>query len=433
VGLANNSAARLSALERIYAVLSPYIFGPSLAVAYAGGASAQELRARTGRMPPAAGKAVWLHGASAGEMAAGARLVAALRQAGHHSPAIFTAANRAGVDYIARWAQPNIVAALAPWDVPAWVSRAFDQWRPAALFLIETELWPRLIFEAHRRGVPVLALSARIYPRDMARYSAIRSFIAPTLRRFSRILAQNVIERDRFIALGAPADRCVAAGNLKHLQTHSPADPARLRDQLGVDRTDPIVVFGSIHQQEIAFVVKAIARLRADSAGRHDRVRFIVAPRHLSSAGAIRGEAGAIGLRTALRSGELDKNWRLLVLDTMGELLDFYTVATVAVIGGGFAKLGGHNPLEAIEAGAPIFFGANFDHFEHEARSLTAVTPEALVSSPEQLAAQVRRCLEHEESRGRMLTRQRQTVPDAARITRCYLDEISPYLAADHA
>ena len=106
------------------------------------------------------------------------------------------------------------MAALAPWDVAAWVNRAFDRWRPAALFLIETELWPRLVFEAYRRQVPVVALSARIYPRDLPRYRAIRGFIAPTLQRLSRVLAQNEIERERFIALGADVRRVRRRGNL---------------------------------------------------------------------------------------------------------------------------------------------------------------------------------------------------------------------------
>jgi 3-deoxy-D-manno-octulosonic-acid transferase len=427
--MSNRTVGRLSALERVYAALSPCVFGPSLAVAYAVGASTGELLARTGRMPAAAGSAVWLHGASAGEMAGAARLVAALRQAGYRFPAIFTAANRAGVDYISRAAAPDTIAALAPWDVPAWVSRAFDRWQPKALFLIETELWPRMIFEAHRRGVPVLSLSARIYSRDVPRYHAIRSFIAPTLRRFSRILAQNETERDRFIALGAAPAHCVAAGNLKHIQEHATADPIPLRRQLGVEPKQKIVVFGSIHRQEMALVFEAIAALRA-----HAGVRFIVAPRHLSSVPTLLREAGALELPTAVRSqARLSQNWRLLILDTMGELRDFYTLATAAIIGGGFAKLGGHNPLEAIEAGAPVFFGTHYEHFEHEARALVAVTPEAMVTSPEQLAARVRRCLEDEEWRRHMLSRQRLTVPNAAVVTRCYVDEVSPYLAADYA
>jgi 3-deoxy-D-manno-octulosonic-acid transferase len=424
----STTSVRLSGLERIYAALSPCVFGPSLAAAYVSGATSAELRARVGRVPAAERGAVWFHGASAGEMAGAARLVAVLREHGHDFPAIFTAANRAGVAYISRLQAHNTMAALVPWDVPAWISRAFDTWQPAALFLIETELWPLLVYEAHRRGVPVLCLSARIYPRDISRYQAIRPFIEPTLKRLSRILAQNEVERDRFIALGAPSDRCLAAGNLKHLQERARSDPARLRDLIGIAPGDPVIVFGSVHRQEIGTIFQALAQLA------NDEVRFVIAPRHLSSAPDLVKGAVALGLAAALRSTmPTGKNWRVLVLDTIGELREFYGVAAVSVIGGGFGRFGGHNPLEALEAGAPVLFGPHFEHFAHEARLLSAVAPQAMVTTAEQLAAALRQMLADEQWRRNILAKQLRTLPDPLAVTRRYLDELSPYLTAAYA
>jgi 3-deoxy-D-manno-octulosonic-acid transferase len=419
----------LSPLERIYAAVSPCVFGTSLAAAYIGGASKDELRARTGRMPPGGRGVVWFHGASAGEMAAATLLVTTLRRHGLCFPVVFTAANRAGVAYISRRNPPDAVAALAPWDVPAWISRAFDVWQPTALLLIETELWPLMVFEAHRRGVPVLSLSARIYPRDVPRYRAIRALIAPTLCRITRILAQNETERDRFIALGAAATRCVAAGNLKHMEEHEGGgDDAGLRDQLGMRAADRVVVFGSVHQGEVPAIFEALDALRGSDA------RFVIAPRHLSAAHAILKQAEARGLGVRRRSdGRCGDKWRVLVLDTIGELRDFYTIAAVAVIGGGFGKFGGHNPFEALHAGAPVLFGPHFDHFEYEARALTAVTPEAMVSGPQSIAARLEQWLEDESLRRRIVDLQRQTLPDAGAVARRYLEELSPYLAVGHA
>jgi 3-deoxy-D-manno-octulosonic-acid transferase len=421
-------ATPLSALERIYAAFAPCVFGTSLVASYLGGAPANELRARMGRLPPAQRPTIWLHGASAGEMGAAARLVSALREHGVRFGAVFTAANRAGVAYISRSGAPDAVAALAPWDVPTWVSRAFDLWRPAALLLIETEQWPRLIFEAHRRSVPVLALSARIYPGDVARYHAIRAFIAPTLRRLTRVLAQNEVERGRFIALGAAADRCVAAGNLKHLEEHVFRDAEHLRHQLGLEPAEQVIVFGSVHRSEIPLVMSAIAAHGA--AGN----RFVIAPRHLKSAHAIARAASARGVPTAFRSrGQPRNGWRILILDTMGELRQFYAIASVAVVCGGFGRFGGHNPYEALQAGAPVLFGPHFEHFEHEARALAEITPEARVSNAQQLAARLGQWLSDEHSRRRAVTLQRATLPDAAAVTRRYLDELSPYLGAADA
>jgi 3-deoxy-D-manno-octulosonic-acid transferase len=418
---------QLSALERIYAALSPCVFGPSLLAAYFAGASTDELRERTGRMPPAQARAVWLHGASAGEMAAAARLVAMLHQHGYCFPAVFTAANRAGVAYITRSGGPDTLTALAPWDVRGWLSRAFDRWNPAVLLLIETELWPLMVFEAHRRGVPVLALSARIYPKDVPRYRAIRGFIGHTLGRMSRILAQNETARGRFIELGAAANSCVAAGNLKYLRERDARDDSGLRDELGLRPAERLIVFGSVHHREIAPVLNAIAALDIPD------VRFVIAPRHLSSAQSIAREAKARGFEVVRRSAPWTADWGILILDTMGELRDFYCVGSVAVIGGGFGRFGGHNPLEALEAGAPVLFGPHFDHFEHEAHALITVTPEAMVAGPGQIAARLKSWLGDEDARRRALFAQQSTMPDTAVVTRRYLDELSPYLDAINA
>jgi len=424
----NTGASRLSSLERIYAALSPCVFGTSLLASYFGGARTDELRARTGWVTPAAGTSIWLHGASAGEMAAASRLVTVLRGHGCRFQAVFTAANRAGVAYIARAGAPETMVALAPWDVPAWVSRAFDRWRPAALFLIETELWPRLVFEAYRRQVPVVALSARIYPRDLPRYRAIRGFIAPTLQRLSRVLAQNEIERERFIVLGADARRCVAAGNLKHLEERAPGDSECLRRELELNPADRVIVFGSVHRGEIPTVLEAAPALVSCGA------RLVIAPRHMSAAPIIAREAAARGLETVRRSqGRSGNRWQVLVLDSMGELRHFYAIAAASVIGGGFGKSGGHNPLESLQAGAPVLFGPHFDHFEHEARALAEVTPEAKVSNGDQIAARLRAWLDDERARQRILSLQLMTLPDAAAIARRYVDELAPFLAAAHA
>lgn len=431
LGLITETNARLShlsALERIYAALSPCVFGTSLLASYLSGARADEIRARMGKVPAAEGTVLWLHGASAGEIAAASRLVFMLRAHGYRFQAVFTAANRAGLSLASAQGGADNIASLAPWDMPAWIRRALDRWRPAALFLIETELWPRLVFEAYRRKIPVLSLSARIYPRDVPRYRAIRGFIAPTLRRLSRILAQNEVERERFIALGATADQCLSVGNLKHLQEHPACDKGRLGRELGLEPGERLIVFGSLHRQETAIVLEAAQKLASSG------VRIVVAPRHLRNARAIAREAVARGFEVSLRSNSASAGgWQILVLDTMGELRQFYAIAAIAIICGGFGRFGGHNPLEAIEVGTPVLIGPHFEHFEHEARTLAQVAPETRVSNAEQIAQRLRNWLGDEPTRRRIFSLQRAILPDSAAIARRYLDELLPYLTAAHA
>jgi len=416
-------ARRRTTAERMYGLAAPHAFNLVWLAARFTGASPDELSARVGRLPHAERPLLWFHGASAGEMAAGGRLAEALRAHGHEFTAAYTATNRSGVEFAARTSRPPRVAAFAPWDHPRWVARALDRWRPHALFLVETELWPRLIWEAHRRTIPVFCVSARVYPRDVPRYRLIRGLTVPMLQRLSGIFVQNDAERQRFVALGAEPERCVVSGNLKYLAAPEPAagDPS-LRNELAVAEPHRIVVCGSVHADEVPFVCAALARLSDD-------VRFIIAPRHATATAAILSACRARSWRVhRLSAGPAPPDWRVVVLDRMGDLARAYAIATVAVVGGGFGKHGGHNPLEPVMAGTPVIFGPHFGHFESEAQALVARVPEAQVADAAQLGHRLAEWLASTSHRRDVARLQRQALPDGAAIARRYVDALQPWL-----
>jgi len=429
--------ARVNRAEGAYRALAPAGFGLVWAVSLLLGASRRELRSRVGEVPAAGSPLVWFHGASAGEMAAALKLADLLRGSGRRFTAAFTTTNRAGIDLVARLAPPDHVATLVPWDAPRWVARTFDRWRPRALFLIETELWPNLVLEAWRRSIPVLVVSGRIYARDLARYRAIRPLIRPTLERLSAIVAQSEVERERFVRLGAPAERCIVGGNLKHLATERTSSGSGFR---ATWNSRPAVVFGSVHRDELRTVFSALDRTAAGPSAlprnrsRHDRrcagapPRAIIAPRHLSSVPAIMRTAARRGW-IALRSSEAvpDATWDLLVLDRMGELASAYANAAVAVVGGGFGRHGGHNPLEPVMQGTPVMAGRDLDHFPDDAERLARATPEAIVDAPA-LGAQLTAWLEDPVLRRDILARQRAALPCSQEIAARYLAALAPWL-----
>ena len=196
-------------------------------------------------------------------MRAASALATVLRQCGCRFTPAYTATNQPGVELAAHAGGAGAIAALAPWDHPRWVAHALDRWQPLGLFLIETELWPSLILEASRRNVPVFCVSARIYPRDFARYRLIRSLTVPMLRRVTAVLAQNETERDRLVALGADPDRCSVAGNLKYVGAGVTCTSATTswRHELGLRSDEQVVVFGSIHADEVGTIFAALEQL----------------------------------------------------------------------------------------------------------------------------------------------------------------------------
>jgi 3-deoxy-D-manno-octulosonic-acid transferase len=280
-GSALNLEVCLSNLERTYALVSPLLFKGAHIIERIRGASREELQSRLGYVPVADAPVIWFHGASAGEMAAAAALCATLRQGGHRFEPVYTATNRAGTDYVRRVDPRAHAVSLVPWDTRESVARALDRWKPRALLIVETELWPLMVFEACARSIPVFSVSARIYPADVARYRAIKPFIGRTLKRITRVLAQDEVERRRFIEIGAPAERCLSVGNLKYINARVEGmSPGSLRAEVGLTQADKVVICGSIHADEAAPLLDALKSLPSD-------VRVIIAPRHLSAVGTI--------------------------------------------------------------------------------------------------------------------------------------------------
>lgn len=411
-----------SGIERLYRIVAPAGFAAAWMGQRIAGSTKADLRSRRGHLPPGKPPLLWFHGASAGETAGALRLADLLRSEGFTFTAAFTAANSAGVQLADAQREEGDIATLAPWDVARWIRRSFDIWQPKALFLVEGELWPSLTMEAARRRVPIFCVSARIYQRDVRGYTLIRSLVRPMLQRMTAILTADDAERQRFLDLGAPADRCTGAGNLKYLPWARRSRPTpfdRITDRVPRDR---LVVCGSIHADEVRGLFSALDALPQD-------VRVVIAPRHREATPVIRHEAGRRDWSTWVRSDtRSDDAWRILLLDTVGELARAYGSGCVAVVGGGFERHGGHNPFEPVAEETPVLLGSHFHHFAEEAAALTSACPETTVVDFNELGGRLRQWLEDPAQSLDALSRQKSALPNARRIADQYRAILVPWM-----
>jgi 3-deoxy-D-manno-octulosonic-acid transferase len=266
-------------------------------------------------------------------------------------------------------------------DVPAWVARFLDGWRPDAGVLVESELWPNLIAAARARGVPMALVNARISPRSFARWNRFPRSAAEILGGFALVLARSEGDRARLAVLGGQQPQCW--GDLKASAMPLPADAAaleRLRALLG-DR--PVLLAASTHPGEEALVLAAHARLAPD----WPRLLTVLVPRHPDRGVAVAELAARQGLAVARRAGggAPGPDVAVYVADTLGELGLFYRLATLAVVGGSLVPHGGQNPLEAARLDCPILLGPHTTNFEEPvARLLTAGA--ALLVAPQAVA-----------------------------------------------
>jgi 3-deoxy-D-manno-octulosonic-acid transferase len=321
---------------------------------------------------------IWLHAASLGEFEAARPLIAAWSAGGDGSGLLLSCTNAIARRRFAERVPPGARVRLAPLDLWPCVIRALDRERPTHLIFLETEIWPAWIFAASIRGIPIAIVSARISSRSFRRYRALRPFLRPFLERIVVIGCRTEEDLCRWVAIGAPRDRCVVWGNTKY--------DAGLAPEPRVPHAQGPFIFvaGSVRRGEEG-VLDAVSRLRE---GGHD-VRLLLAPRHirevphwenacirrglscrrLSIAGFTPGEGSLESLDSGIRSLD-DGIPPVLIVDRIGVLTRIYRIADAAFIGGTWIPLGGHNLFEPAREGIPVLFGPSIEGVRDVAEAL---------------------------------------------------------------
>jgi len=257
-------------------------------------------------------------------------------------------------------------AFYAPFDVPIAVRRTLRAVRPAVLVLMETELWPNLLYLARQSGARVMTVNGRISDRSIGRYRRAAGLFGWVLGNVERILVQTPRDRDRFAQIGADPGRVEVVGNSKFDQAPERLDAAgveRLKDDLGLATGAPVMVVGSTRTAaEERIVLEAYSALLRDIPS----LAIVHAPRHVERAGEVADAMRRAGLRPVRRTEERPGGERVqqLVLDTFGELAGVYAVADIAFIGNSLTPPGGgQNLLQALAHGKPVLFGPYMQNF----------------------------------------------------------------------
>jgi 3-deoxy-D-manno-octulosonic-acid transferase len=358
--------------------------------------------------PP--GRLFWLHAASVGETLSALPVIEAMAARDPALRLLVTTGTVTSAELLDRRLDPALAPRIqhrfAPLDVPGWVARFLEGWRPDAGAFVESEFWPNLLGAARARGVPLALVNARMSPRSAARWRWAPGLLRAALGSFRLVLARSAEDAARLAALGAAAPLCW--GDLKDAAPPLPAGPdalAALRAAIGAR---PVFLAASTHPGEEAM---AIAAHRA--AGVPGLLTILV-PRHPERGPAIAAAAEAAGLTVTRRgAGALPRpDSAIHVADTLGELGLFYRLAGVALIGGSLVPHGGQNPLEPARLGCPILFGPHMDNFAAPVARLLAAGGAIRLADAAMLAPAVRDMLS-DPGRARAQARAAAAVADA--------------------
>ena len=298
------------------------------------------------------GEVIWIHAVSAGETIAAVPLVQWLVDAGYHC--LITNMTPAGRDCVNRLLGDQVENCYGPYDLPGAVSRFLNNNRPRLLLTIDTELWPNTMAACALRDIPTALVNGRMAARSAAGYARF-PLTCRMLRSMSLIAVQTEAHAQRFLALGADPEVVQVTGSIKFDAVYGDDHETRTVRARELLSGRPVLLAASTHKGEEEALVACLSELAAYIPD----VILVIAPRHVHRSSSIENycEVAGFGTQVLSETSELGQDDSILILDVMGELDSYLTIAMVAFVGGSLVPIGGHNLLEAVRAGAAVVMG----------------------------------------------------------------------------
>lgn len=333
-----------------------------------------------------------VHAVSVGEFNAAVPLIEALMQRFPNHGLVVTTITPTGSERVLKVLGQRVFHVYLPYDLPGSIKRFLRRVRPRLLVVMETEIWPNLYFTCRNHGVPILIANARLSERSLKGYGPGQPLAQYAVRCASWIAAQSQSDADRFLQLGAEPSQVDVVGNVKFdmaVPTGLAARGTVQRSHWGAER--PVWMAASTHEGEEQSVLAAHARVLQ----RFPDALLLLAPRHPERFRPTAARCRAYGFNTRQRSEEglPGADTQCFVIDTLGELLQFYASTDVAFVAGSLVPIGGHNTLEAAALGIPVLIGPHTFNFEEISERLLAAGAALRVNDADALGTQLQRLL----------------------------------------
>ena len=312
------------------------------------------------------GPKIWLHAVSVGETVAARPIACALKAAMPNAKIVLSSTTDTGHEValsVVKAGEADL-AFYFPLDVPFVITRVTNALRPDAIGFVETELWPNLLHLARRRGIATFQLNGRVSDnllRSAPRLGPLWKWMSGNVTQFQM---RGEADAARLRQLGVPDDKIVVVGDVKLEAPPIASDELRRkwRAELGLGAGEKVLICGSTHGTLQNF--KGEEEFFLSVTPPTDNRRLALAPRHPERFNEVAALIEAKGFEVVRRaSGQKWRAGAVFLLDTVGELADFYALGDWAFVGGSLVPRGGHNLLEPVLRGCPVCFGPWVDNF----------------------------------------------------------------------
>ena len=360
---------------------------------------------------------IWIQAVSVGEVALCKTLVPAIKEKFPDKKIIISTITKGGNDLAKKLFSEDAVIIYFPLDFSFIAKKAVGILKPKLYIMVETEIWPNVLKTVNENHIPAILINGRISDHSFGKYKLVSLFLKNILAKIGAFCMQSEVDAERIRQLGAPKEKVMVTGTMKfdaEVKTDASLQQ-KTRELLGLEPGNELFVAGSTHEGEEAVVISAYAELIRQ----FPKLKLLIAPRHVDRAARVEALARKIGFETervsnlnerrtlnhSLRSGSgqaTKDERRILILDTIGQLQNIYTVATIVFIGGSLVKHGGQNPIEPAILERPILFGPNMFNFRPAEKVLLDNSGAIKVSGESELFNAALRLLKDPEDRARL-------------------------------
>ena len=329
------------------------------------------------------GPTFWIHALSVGEVTSARPLIKGLKKKYPESRIVLSVTTTTGKE-IARKLLGNTVEQIidSPIDLLPIIYLYYRKIKPDVFILVETDFWPNILYFLRIMRTPTLLVNGRVSERSMVNYSKFRLFFKPMFQNFSSLCMQTELDKKNMLNLGITPEKLFTPGNLKfdtHLEEENVKTNQSLSALLPPNKT--IFIGGSTHEGEEAILLSVYADLLKI----HKDLYLILVPRNPKRTPEIQTTAERKSMKVCLRSSGKAERSDLFIVDTIGELTQFYALADIAFIGGSLVDKGGHNPIEAAAHSLPVMFGPHMQDFSEIANEMISSGGALMVTNQQSL------------------------------------------------
>ncbi len=360
-----------------------------------------------GALEPVAKKnCIWVHAASVGEIVATSPLIKEFRKEFPKSPILVSVVTTSGYEMANRIIKDADSIIYFPLDLPFVAASVLRRIHPRIFLNVETELWPNFFMTARQMHIPVMMVNGRISEKSVRRYKYMFSILTDMIGTVKFFAMQSPIDAGYIIQLGAPKELVTVTGNTKFDQTYTdvtPEEREKILTDMGLKDAEGIFLAGSTHRGEEDYVLQAFKAVRET----HKNLKLVIAPRELLRTREVISICKRAGFKVGTRT-ELQKrppaNEDVIILDTIGELGQVYSIGDVIYVGGSLVTHGGHNILEPAAHGKAIIVGHHMENFKDTHALFTNRNACITVNSPEELVEQTKKLFDDIERRKQLET-----------------------------